>query len=774
MDTAEFLQAVVTSKAGYFNLATRPPDGQWRDEWFVWPDDLDKVVNRATVAAPENNVYFSAHLFEERNSAKRFVMASRTIQADLDYAIIGSIKPNILVETSPDRHQGYWLLTELLPPDSLEVLSRQLTYKITDADRSGWSLGHKMRLPGTLNHKYPGRPKQIKIVSVSLADVRLRFDSEEPEEAEWVPAELDGSVRDLWAKLRRSLSRQANTYFEVRQQDRSAALWHLMNALFRAGLDKDQVFWIAKASRNNKFADNRYHADRDLAKDVIRAQRSTMVTGEEGSPREVIDAFRTMQGVTAKQKKDAIAYRVRDFMQQAGILVRTDSGQDFFVREDNGQPIEISPRSETFKSYLDMRYGLNATENEYRYVVAYLQAFTNEHGRRVKLGNYSYYDKRNETVFVHGGRRDVYKVDRTGTHLAINGEYDLIWPWKASDVFEPDFAHPIRVERMFDGAFDNLVESTPVQANALLHAWMVFLLLRDDAISRPILALFGQPGSGKSTLFRRIYTLLYGARRSVNTITKPDDYDHAVANDPFVVFDGVDTFNPWLPDKLSTSAAPSDLTKRKLFTDTDSVILRREALVGVTAHNPQFRREDIVDRLLMMNFHRLPDFKPDGPIINRVATMRNGLWAGLLQDVQKVLATPDPPEADLPNFRINDFARLGLRAARTLGFEPAFRSALELNNAEQTTFNIAEEDVLIDTIERYVARYNDGAYHSVNELWSEWSTIARDPQTFGRLYKNAVQLGRKLWAMNDSLKAVFIVDIQYDKASRREWRFQKR
>jgi hypothetical protein len=101
------------------------------------------------------------------------VLPSRTIQCDLDEAIVPVVNaPNILVETSPGRHQGFWIMRDPMEPEILEPLSKRLTYSVPDADRSGWSLGHKMRLPGTFNYKYPSGPKIVKVITSTLQPIK--------------------------------------------------------------------------------------------------------------------------------------------------------------------------------------------------------------------------------------------------------------------------------------------------------------------------------------------------------------------------------------------------------------------------------------------------------------------------------------------------------------------------------------------------------------------------------------------------------------------------
>lgn len=785
MDTAAFLKTVVTTEEGWFNLALKSSteDKEWTQLWYEWPKDIDTIVNDALEQSKQNNVYFSAHLFNSKNAYKTNVLPSKTIQADLDNAILlNQVQPTVLVETSPNRHQGFYILGNDEEPEDLEALSKQLTYGIPDSDHSGWSLGHKMRLPGTINYKYVN-PNVVKVISalvghkVTIRKSNLLVVDGLPEEDEFEPASLEKGPRQLWTEVKSLVPRKVALQYDRRAEDRSVALFNLIAALVRAGVDRDRIHAIAWESANNKFRDNKYHGSLDLSKDILRIERKVLspTTTPDDIKSKILEA-RHLPGIQA-EKRAYIAHIVREHMAQQGSFVESNTGEEWFVREDTGRPILLSRGSEHLASLLEMKYGLNATEPEQRYTINLLISNTKERGRRGHVASLSYYDKAAQSVMIHTGRREVFRIDEKGSTILSNGNLNVIFPWRNNEEpFDPDLENPLPIDMLFEGCFNNLNEMPPQQAMALIKAWLYFLFFRDDATGRPILALFGQPGSGKSTLFRRVYTLLYGATKAVNSITTADDFDFAVASDPLVVFDNVDTWTSWLPDKLALSASTSDLVKRKLFTDTDTVTLKRQALVGITAHNPKFRREDIVDRLLILSLHRLERFLPETDLLREIYMKRDQLWGGIIKDITTILKTPQPHESELPRFRVSDFSRIGLWVARALGFEEDFKTAIMQNSKEQTTFNLEEEDILIDTIKIWMTRnfYEPEKYYPVSVLWTAWQSVSRDPANFTRQYRNAIVLGKKLWTLQETLSSVFNISFEFDPQGTRSWRLQPR
>lgn len=773
MIVSEFIRTVITSESGYFCLALSTPSGEnWREEWFKWPEQTNDIIDRAINCATEFNVYFSSYLFSTRSRQKQFVVPSLTIQADLDTANASDLplEPNVLVESSPNRYQAYWLLDELIDLDAHEILSRKLTYAIENCDRSGWPLGRMLRIAGTLNHKYLEGPYDVKVIRDSkrrhrpsslelLPDVPdAKTDTFDESFIDNPPTDYEIGPQELLNNCRATLPVKVVQQYNVRARDRSAAIWALECAGFRIGLTREQVFWLAKHTANNKFADLRYHADRELAKDVLRAE--ALVQSKVTDARSAILEARKLPGVV-HEKRQHLANLILAHMKEQGEFLRTTDDNGWYIRRDLGRPINITSHSQYLEMILDLQYGLNASEADQTYVVQSLSSHSRALPATAINASLSYYDGDGGVLLLHSGKKDVYRIGATHIETVGNGAYKLVFPWPVN--MEPFAISPHKAEWhtiLFGDCLNNVVGIESKHAMAMLRVWFLFLLFRNAAVSRPILALFGQPGAGKSTLFRRVYALLYGRQRSLGSVTKADDFDYAVSSDPLTVLDNVDTWEAWLPDRLALSASTSDITKRKLYSDTDVIVLKRQALVGITAHNPRFGREDVADRLLLLTFERLANFKPEGEIIERILRQRNQLWAGVVHDVQLVLSTPQPKHT--PQFRVEDFARIGYWIATALGIEDDFEASITTVKGSQKQFTLDEEHVLVTALSAMVAKDTSPKWRSASRLWTDLEMFASDPHTFRKSYRNAVHLGKKLWAMQESLNATFNIVWKHD------------
>lgn len=788
MDLREFLKAVITSEGdqGWFCLALAPEHGRgfW-EKWYQWPDELEKILEDALTYAEDSNVYFSSHLFREPQSTKANVLPTKTIQADLDEADILTLplQPSVLIKTSADRHQGYWILKgeTYLSPDVLEVLSRKLTYAIKDCDTSGWPLGRKRRVPFTINYKYLEGPQQVEIVNSPLkqySDEELELLPDPPAfmvtegdiaflddlELEKVEAAVGGTgPQELFNQLKAKLPASVQSQYNLRQSDRSTALWSLMCSLFRAGVTRETVWWVAWHSQNNKFADLHFNAERELAKDVLRAEAT--VRAKIPNSRLEVSGIRKLPHASY-ERRQMLLQLVLATLKSEGEFIHTPEDLSWFIRSDLGRPVQITPHSEWLDMILDLQFGLNGTETDKAYVAYGLNNFCRSLPINGIQASMSHFDKDNHSLLLHTGKKDVLRITAEDVSKTTDGSYGVVFPWSiGNEPFNPQIPpSPIDwAEIVYGSALGNVIGLSPAQARAILKVWTLFLLFREAAISRPIIAFFGQPGAGKSTLFRRMYTLLYGKQRSLAGITTADNFDQAVSSYPFVVFDNVDVPERWLPDRLALSASVSEFAKRKLYTDNDDFMMRRQACVGITAHNPQFSREDVADRLLLLTFKRLENFVPEGDIINSIHNQRNKLWGQIVLDCQQVLRTPLPNYADVPQFRVEDFARMGYWIASALGFGSDFSEAVGLIGRGQKGLNLEQDAVLVQTIHRCLELGKLEDWNGAGQLWSQFTTYAPDAHIFQRTYRGPTQLAKKLWALQDSLKEVFTIEWKDDR-----------
>jgi len=160
--TLTLWQHIYGEQTGYLCLFSghRAAPGQQgiddpRQEWYRWPSDAGRAESDLLrLSAMGRETYTCAHLLTERVRSAKTAAPVWTLYADLDGAPVPATfpQPTALVESSPERHQGYWRLSRGLPPDQAEALNQRLT-KAIGADPSGYDLTQVLRPPGTTSYK---------------------------------------------------------------------------------------------------------------------------------------------------------------------------------------------------------------------------------------------------------------------------------------------------------------------------------------------------------------------------------------------------------------------------------------------------------------------------------------------------------------------------------------------------------------------------------------------------------------------------------------------
>jgi hypothetical protein len=273
MKPYKFLKTIWTIQANnrkcYFCISTKAVrNGRWRDHLFSWPAQKADVKSFLEDNATEDyDLYFCPLPFKIRRRSVEAVLDSRLLWADLDEAHPRSCDPvpQIAWRSSPKRYASLWLMNKHVAPKKLEPLNRAMTYAC-GADKGGWDLTQVLRLPGTMNHKYPERPKG-KLLWLKDNEYPISKFPDESAISEVNPNKLYDQVKHkIKAKTRKLLMAKKAT-----QGKRSEVIWKLENDLSEQGLSKEQIFTLIKHSCWNKFA-GRKDEDRQLQRELDKVE----------------------------------------------------------------------------------------------------------------------------------------------------------------------------------------------------------------------------------------------------------------------------------------------------------------------------------------------------------------------------------------------------------------------------------------------------------------------------------------------------------------------
>lgn len=274
------------------------------EHFYVYPEELPLIINEINENLISLDVYFCPHLFRERKRRKEFVEQTPSVWADLDFCPPENllVTPSIVLETSPGKYQGFWVLNGDVEPDDAENISQRIAYKHAEegADRSGWDLTQLLRVPFTYNHKYP-ETTIVKPISATRDKFSFEdFEEHYPAVSDYIRVVVNDptldphdtrSAEDLLQERRNLINPMVWKLFTETPEDGkwSQDLWHLMCLLQEAGFTREETYVISRESACNKYArDGR--PDRQLWKDVCRAEYKVTVLGappDEGEIREL-------------------------------------------------------------------------------------------------------------------------------------------------------------------------------------------------------------------------------------------------------------------------------------------------------------------------------------------------------------------------------------------------------------------------------------------------------------------------------------------------------
>lgn len=277
-----FFKLIFGKHTGYVCIAHKPSTGGMQENYFVYPDELARMIEHSESFSLENDVYFCPQLLGTKKRNKENVQTTTNLWSDLDLCPPGVllVEPTVLVESSPNRYQAYWVLDKPIPPEQAEDLSRRIAYYHADdgADKSGWDLTQLLRVPFTYNQKYDDAPV-VSIVHANAKAYRPSDFSEYPQPTEFeyydipFPDDLpEADARSLLQARKSEINPTVWTlFYETPGADWSKALWSLELLLFETGYEREEVFLICEDAACNKY--RRDNKPREyLWKEVCKAE----------------------------------------------------------------------------------------------------------------------------------------------------------------------------------------------------------------------------------------------------------------------------------------------------------------------------------------------------------------------------------------------------------------------------------------------------------------------------------------------------------------------
>lgn len=389
-------------------------------------------------------------------------------------------------------------------------------------------------------------------------------------------------------------------------------------------------------------------------------------------------------------------------------------------------------------AYLNQAYGLVANEPVTAWIYSAMRAYGLRQGQKVELRRFSAYNAKTMTTYLSCYDGHMWRVDGGGPERVTNGSEEVFFidDDNGTMVDGVDIGpHGLLLDKLINGV--NFVELglggiTPEQQKMAFTVWLFMLAFPDLMAAKPLLLLEGTQGSGKTLTLQLIQLALMGGEKPlIISENKQDDFGVILLRSPIALFDNLDSYIKWIPDAICAYTTAGFWTKRKLFSDNEEVTVKPHAFICVASKNPSsFRREDVVDRQIILRLERRKGFKNPKTVKQEIIELRPQLFGEYLHYVNLIVehlrVYNDVPQVEETS-RMADFANF----ARVVGAVMQWTTE-EINGMltalenERYAFS-NEEDSIMDLMHKWITykekgKPNIGRAVTIDELFTglEW------------------------------------------------------
>ena len=410
------------------------------------------------------------------------------------------------------------------------------------------------------------------------------------------------------------------------------------------------------------------------------------------------------------------AERQVDLLEKSAALLINESHQAY-LHESGADVLPIRKDHLPYQAYIFKKLLITEETKEYKqiYPILRLRAFRK---KPTELVRWAKYDEARGVFYFKLSPGKMLKITAEEIEvvpLGSDGVYMVpslpvtAWEYDPVDRGE-DHMYAVRI---WDGLSADGGEMYAQDAQDLLRLWMLANAMPQLLDEKPVLMSLGlSPGSGKSTLIRRIGQLLYRTNYNVKTRPKSEnDFKVALQSEPMYALDNADDEVEWLKSTLLPITTGAEDLQRTLHTTTEVTKLVLDSFIAITSRTPRLRQVDMAQRIITVKVKGLREENPNEPyksqrrLRHRTTSNRDRDLSGYVRDLQRVLQKSGPFNLDRDqgyNFRIADFGSITEWVAPAIGIAD-WKGLLERANQEQREF-IKEGDWLLPLLQLWLDR----------------------------------------------------------------------
>jgi len=450
-------------------------------------------------------------------------------------------------------------------------------------------------------------------------------------------------------------------------------------------------------------------------------------------------------------------------------IFQTGDGIAFWYNSVDHTVTEES--SESWKAMLNKQFGMNPQDSFSKLVVNELRLRIVREAPVVPIQNRTFWNEAEGKLYLNLGGPEVYILDGRTIEKSYNGECGFMFVTNVNNKFVvPDFDSPPVDAWDFlvnDLSFttSNDAPSKPEEQRELLKAWLLAFFFQELMPTKPILAMLGQPGSGKTTAIRRILRILEDPESDVLGVPtdKQDAFRASIASHRLLVLDNLEKSGSyWMVDMLNKLATGNNIEIRELYKTNSRHMIIPRCFVACTAVSMPFSDETLFSRLLVLEMQQL--FEPIAEHIMQKKIRDNGavVWADLMRKLNDIVVNikkNQNPRAPTKS-RLVDFTVFCARISSSPVVHGDKLGLGLLSMVDSQLRQLKESSQAITFIEEWISSRPSEAeeWHTYQELYNILQVMCSSRRIDFK-WKNSVGLGRHLDTLKPRLEADFGAEI---------------
>lgn len=432
----------------------------------------------------------------------------------------------------------------------------------------------------------------------------------------------------------------------------------------------------------------------------LQANAKIIFRGYEGVAKEILE-IRKNEGenkLSSFEKNSLISKTLINYMKSRGKFYQS-KGLNLYYSSEEKKLIAIDKTGEDLGLLMD-NFGFNQAEGICNYLYYALIMECMKNGQKTEVHKISFYNPETFTLYLSNRKNQIYRISPETIKLVDNGTDGVLFLNDRKAISfkleKPKTTKSLLDKHIISQASFKSGDLKKREQRLILTLWFYSIYFESIMPTKPILVLVGEKGSGKTTTMKKIGKVLYDKNFNVMNQKELKDFDAAVCNSHFLVLDNLDKKVAWLDDKLATVATGGTMKIRALYSNYEMLDFPVKCFLAITTKKPKFNRDDVADRLLLLDMKRCKNFSAEEGLLSEFMKNKNCLMYEIVHSLQEITRAlkKEKDNKIKVRFRMADFADFSIRVARYAGIEKQVKLAFKKLTEKQIQLADGRDPVL--------------------------------------------------------------------------------